>query len=82
MIFVAGASVNGGMFGDQPSLTDLSMGDLKYNVDFRSVYATVLDNWLGLPSQAALGGSFATINGVARPNAGAVDASTGATTAC
>ncbi len=46
-IFVAGAAVKGGMFGDQPSLTDLAMDDLKYNVDFRSVYATVLEGALG-----------------------------------
>jgi uncharacterized protein (DUF1501 family) len=57
-IFVAGASVNGGMFGDQPSLTDLSMGDLKYNVDFRSVYATVLENQMGADAEQVLGGSF------------------------
>jgi uncharacterized protein (DUF1501 family) len=57
-IFVAGATVNGGMYGDQPSLTDLSMGDLKYNVDFRSVYATVLEGPLGADAEQVLGGSF------------------------
>jgi uncharacterized protein (DUF1501 family) len=57
-IFVAGATVNGGMYGDQPSLTDLSMGDLKYNVDFRSVYATVLEGPLGADAVQVLGGSF------------------------
>lgn len=57
-IFVAGATVNGGMFGDQPSLTDLSMDDLKYNVDFRSVYATVLEGALGADADQVLGGTF------------------------
>ena len=57
-IFVAGATLNGGMYGDQPSLTDLSMDDLKYNVDFRSVYATVLENQLGADAEQVLGGSF------------------------
>jgi len=57
-IFVAGASVHGGMFGDQPSLTDLAMDDLKYNVDFRSVYATVLEGALGADASQVLGGNF------------------------
>ena len=46
-LFVLGPSVNGGLYGDQPSLTDLDQGDLKYNVDFRSVYATLLERTLG-----------------------------------
>ncbi len=54
-IFVAGAAVNGGMFGDQPSLTDLTMDDLKYNVDFRSVYATVLEGALSTDAGQVLG---------------------------
>jgi uncharacterized protein (DUF1501 family) len=58
-VFVAGASVKGGMFGDQPSLTDLSMDDLKYNVDFRSVYATLLEGVLAADAGQVLGsGSF------------------------
>jgi uncharacterized protein (DUF1501 family) len=58
-IFVAGATVNGGMFGDQPSLTDLSMDDLKYNVDFRSVYATLLESALSTDAGQVLGsGSY------------------------
>ena len=40
---MAGKAVKGGMFGDQPSLTDLTIGDLKYDVDFRAVYATLLE---------------------------------------
>jgi uncharacterized protein (DUF1501 family) len=58
-VFVAGASVKGGMFGDQPSLTDLSMDDLKYNVDFRAVYATLLEGVLAAdPGQVLGSGSF------------------------
>ena len=61
-VFVAGAGVKGGMFGDQPSLTDLSMDDLKYNVDFRSVYATLLEGVLAADSGQVLGsGSFARL---------------------
>ena len=58
-VFVAGAGVKGGMFGDQPSLTDLSMDDLKYNVDFRSVYATLLEGVLAAdPGQVLGSGNF------------------------
>jgi uncharacterized protein (DUF1501 family) len=60
-IFVAGAAVNGGMYGDQPSLTDLTLDDLKFNVDFRSVYATVLQGALGADAGQVLGGNFPTL---------------------
>ena len=58
-VFVAGVGVKGGMYGDQPSLTDLTMDDLKYNVDFRSVYATLLEGALGADAGQVLGsGTF------------------------
>lgn len=58
VMFVVGGAVRGGAFGVYPSLTNLDSGDLKFTTDFRSVYATLLDNWLGTPSQKVLGGSF------------------------
>jgi uncharacterized protein (DUF1501 family) len=54
-IFVLGSKVKGGMYGEQPSLTDLDLGDLKYNVDFRSVYATLLEQTLGTDADNILG---------------------------
>lgn len=57
-LFVAGPAVKGGLVGKHPSLTDLDAGDLKYHTDFRRVYATVLDRWLGVSSRAILGGQF------------------------
>jgi uncharacterized protein (DUF1501 family) len=57
-VLLAGPSVRPGLHGSYPSLTDLADGDLKMTVDFRRVYATVLERWLGLPSREALGGSF------------------------
>ena len=51
-MLVLGGRVRGGFHGGIPSLTDLQNGDLKYTVDFRSVYATVLDRWLGADSAA------------------------------
>jgi uncharacterized protein (DUF1501 family) len=57
-VFVVGDSVHGGFVGEQPSLTDLDAGDLKFHTDFRSVYATVLDRVLGADPASVLGGSF------------------------
>jgi uncharacterized protein (DUF1501 family) len=57
-VFLAGPGVRAGLFGEAPKLLDLQGGDLKMTVDFRQVYATVLEDWLGLPSKAALSGSF------------------------
>jgi len=57
-IFLAGGRLKGGLIGSHPSLTDLDNGALKFQIDFRRVYATVLDHWLGFESQAVLGGQF------------------------
>ncbi len=57
-IFLAGGRVKGGLIGPHPSLTDLDNGGLRFHTDFREVYATVLDRWLGFESQAVLGGRF------------------------
>ena len=57
-VFLAGTAVKPGLVGKTPSLGDLQDGDLKWGIDFRSVYATVLDRWLGVPSDAILDGHF------------------------
>jgi uncharacterized protein (DUF1501 family) len=57
-VLLAGALVRPGLVASTPSLTDLDDGDLKVGVDFRRIYAAVLDGWLGLPAAAALGGAF------------------------
>ena len=57
-LFLAGDKVRAGLIGDHPSLTDLEDGDLKFHTDFRRVYATVLESWLGWPSESVLGGRF------------------------
>jgi uncharacterized protein (DUF1501 family) len=47
-IVIAGGGVKGGTYGDHPSLTDLDRdGNLKFGTDFRAVYATVIQKWLG-----------------------------------
>ncbi len=56
--FVLGGRVAGGLYGEQPSLDKLSAdGNPAYAIDFRSVYATVLERWWGLPSATALLGA-------------------------
>ena len=60
-VFLAGANVAGGLHGQTPSLTDLSDGDLKMSVDFRSIYATLLEDWLATPSAPALGARYKTL---------------------
>ena len=54
-LLVAGPSVRGGVVGKHPSLSDLDAGDLKFHTDFRRVYATMLDGWLGCDSKLVLG---------------------------
>jgi len=57
-VLLAGPAVKPGLLGAYPSLTDLADGDLKPLVDFRRIYATILDHWLCVPSRLALGGTF------------------------
>jgi len=57
-MFVIGKNVKGGFYGKDPNLTDLTDGDIKYGIDFRQVYATTLDQWMGGDSGAVLGGKF------------------------
>ena len=57
-MIVMGGSLNAGFFGAHPSLGDLDDGDLKHHTDFRQVYATILDRWIGVDSRKVLGGSY------------------------
>jgi len=57
-MFFIGSNVRSGMVGDQPSLSDLDNGNLKYKIDFRNVYATVVDKWLRADSKSVLGDKF------------------------
>lgn len=67
-MFVLGNAVNKGIFGEPPGLSNLdSNGNLKYTIDFRSIYATVLDRWMGASSKDVLGGSFGAQNFLPQP---------------
>ncbi|QDU70188.1 DUF1501 domain-containing protein [Mucisphaera calidilacus] len=57
-VLLFGPKVRAGLIGSHPSLTDLDNGDLKFRVDFRSIYSALLDDWLGLDARAALGQRF------------------------
>jgi uncharacterized protein (DUF1501 family) len=59
-MFIVGDKVKAGLLGKYPSLApqDLYQGDIKYNVDFRNVYASVLENWLKTKSVPILGKQF------------------------
>ena len=56
--FVFGPSVKHGLHGSYPSLNDLDQGDLIHTVDFRCVYADLLDNWMAIDSRRALGAKY------------------------
>jgi len=64
-VFLIGGGVKGGLYGDHPDLARLNMGNLAFTTDFRSVYATVLERWLGRPSLAIVGGAFPTLAALA-----------------
>jgi uncharacterized protein (DUF1501 family) len=59
--FAVGEKVKGGVYGEYPSLEPSKQeegGNLKHNMDFRSVYATILEDWMGLNPTPIIGGSF------------------------
>lgn len=64
-MFVVGHAVKGGIHGKPPDLQDLDNGDLKFDIDFRSVYAGVLDNWLDTNAEDVLGAKFPAVNFIA-----------------
>jgi uncharacterized protein (DUF1501 family) len=57
-MFLTGTRVKGALAGSYPSLERLDDGDLIHTVDFRSVYATILERWLGCPAEKLLGRKF------------------------
>ena len=57
-MFLIGSQVRSGLYGETPSLTNLDHDNLKYTLDFRSVYSTVLSDWMGAPAQDILGANF------------------------
>ena len=58
--FVIGDTIKGGQYSEYPSLKpeDLEQGDLVPHMDFRGVYSTILEDWLGLDAKPIVEGSF------------------------
>ena len=58
--FIIGDQVKGGLYGEFPSLDadKLDDGDLQFNTDFRGVYSTILEKWMGLDAKPIVGGEF------------------------
>jgi uncharacterized protein (DUF1501 family) len=64
-LFMVGGGVQGGLHGTYPSLSDLDRGDLKFTTDFRSVYGSVLQGWMGAPADQILGTGYPLLSLVA-----------------
>jgi uncharacterized protein (DUF1501 family) len=61
-VFVYGTPVAGGVVGDHPSLTDLDKGDLKPAIDFRSIYAGIARDWIGVDPAEVIEGEFTPLS--------------------
>ncbi len=60
-LILTGGGIQAGIIGNHPSLTDLDDGDLKFHTDFRQVYATLLDSWLGCKSESVIGAVYESL---------------------
>jgi uncharacterized protein (DUF1501 family) len=58
MFLIGGGLKQKGIINAMPDLNDLDEGDLKYKIDFKNVYATVLKNWLDADDTAILGKKY------------------------
>ena len=54
-VFVLGSRIKGGLYGEQPSLSNLKNDDLAVTTDFRDIYASLLEKVLGTPAERILG---------------------------
>ena len=58
LFLIGGNLKKPGFFNEAPNLMDLDNGDLKYQIDFRQIYATILEDWLQADSKAVLKEAF------------------------
>lgn len=61
-MFLAGGGCRAGVLGEPPDLSDLDAGDVRHKLDFRSVYAAILEKWLDADARAILGENFTPAN--------------------
>jgi uncharacterized protein (DUF1501 family) len=62
MFLISGGLKQKGMINELPDLKDLQDGDLKYKIDFKNVYATILNKWLNADATAILGKQYDNMN--------------------
>ena len=62
MFFISGGLKDKGVLNSLPDLSDLDEGDLKYKIDFKNVYATVLNKWLGADAEKILGNKYTPLS--------------------
>lgn len=61
-MFLVGGKVNPGLIGDHPNMTDTDNRNLKHSIDFRQVYAEVMEGWLGVDSRKVLQKAYKPVN--------------------
>ena len=63
-----GDGVKGGLYGEYPSLEEDKQfeGNLQFNNDFRGLYATLLEDWMGLDSKPIVNGSFEKLDFISK----------------
>ncbi len=57
-MYLMGEMVRPGLLGKHPKMNDLDQGDLKFEVDFRSVYTAILEDWMGADAKTVLGKQY------------------------
>jgi uncharacterized protein (DUF1501 family) len=62
VLLFGGKLKNAGIYNNAPDLTQLDHGDLKYEIDFREIYATLLDKWLNVDNSLVLNKNFSGLN--------------------
>jgi uncharacterized protein (DUF1501 family) len=62
MFFIGGELKQKGLLNDMPNLSDLNDGDLKHQVDFKTIYATILRKWLKADDEKILGKKYDNLN--------------------
>jgi uncharacterized protein (DUF1501 family) len=68
-MFLIGGAIAAGIVGSHPSLTKLEDGNLIHSTDFRSVYAAILDQWLGVDAKTVIGAEFKPIQAFGKKKA-------------
>ncbi|GGG04086.1 DUF1501 domain-containing protein [Pontibacter amylolyticus] len=64
LFLIGGKLKQAGLYNEGPNLQDLDQGDLRYSIDFRNIYATLLHNWLGGDAAGILGGKTQLLTGL------------------